>query len=83
MAARIRTSEPMCEEEVRTMLNRSNNSIYFTTWTEHYHLGMRLRVTFPYTSAIDLYSSERGAEVVRIDRLTDGRLGISVRILLP
>jgi hypothetical protein len=65
------------------MLNRSNNSIYFTTWTEHYHLGMQLRVTFPYTSTVDLYSSERGAEVVRIDRLTDGRLGIAVRILLP
>jgi hypothetical protein len=82
MSARIRPSDPRREEEVRTTLNRSHYGLYFTTWAEHYHVGMHLRVTFPYTSSVDLCNSEQVATVVRIDRLEDGRLGIALRILL-
>jgi hypothetical protein len=83
MPARIRPSDPRREEEVRSTLNRSHYGLYFATWTEHYYMGMRLNVTVPYSSAVDLCNSEQVAEIVRIERLTDGRLGIAVRILLP
>jgi hypothetical protein len=81
MPARVRTSNPAHEDEVRTSVNRSDQGIYFTTWNEHYCVGMSLGITFPYSSAIELYSSERKAEVVRIEKLTDGRLGIAVKML--
>jgi hypothetical protein len=81
LSARIRPSDPRREEEVRTTLNRSPCGLYFTTWTEHYYVGMHLRVTFPYSSSVDLCNSEQVATIARIDRLKDGRLGIAVRIL--
>jgi hypothetical protein len=80
MPARVRTSNPAHEDEVRTSVNRSDQGIYFTTWNE-LTVGMSLGITFPYSSAIELNSSERKAEVVRIDKLTDGRLGIAVKML--
>ena len=83
MSARIRPSDPRFEEEVTTTLNRSRQGLYFTTWAEHYHLGMHLHVTFPYSSSVDLCNCEQMANVTRIDRLQDGRLGIAVQILLP
>jgi hypothetical protein len=81
MPARVRTSNPPYEDEVRTSVNRSDQGIYFTTWNEHYCVGMSLGITVPYSSAIELNSSEREAEVVRIEKLTDGRLGIAANML--
>ena len=83
MSARIRPSDPKFEEEVTTTLNRSRHGLYFTTWAEHYYLGMHLHVTFPYSSSVDLCNYEQRATVARIDRLHDGRLGIAVQMLLP
>jgi len=81
LPARVRPSDPKYKEEVRTTLNTSRDGLYFTTWTEHYYVGMRVRATFPYAS-VDVCNSEYLGEVMRIDRLEDGSLGIAVRIHL-
>jgi hypothetical protein len=78
---RVRPWDPKYREEVPTTLNTSRDGLYFTTSAEHYYVGMRVRVTFPY-AALDPCNCEYSGEVVRIDRLEDGRLGIAVRILL-
>lgn len=77
-SARIRPLDARFEEEVRTTLNASSDDLYFTSWAEHYVVGMVVGVTFPFTS-VELRNSEYEAEVVRVDRLRDGRIGIAVR----
>ncbi len=79
--ARVRPADPQYKEEVRTTLNATRDGLYFTTWAEHYYVGMRVCATFPYAS-VDVCNSEYLGEVVRIGRLEDGSLGIAVRILL-
>jgi hypothetical protein len=78
--ARVRPWGPKYEEEVRTTLNSSRDGLYFTTWSEHYHLNMSVSVIFPYASVV-LSHSEHFGRIVRIERLTDGRLGIAVQFL--
>src|SRR5947209_5315458 len=68
-------------EEVRTTLNVSRDGLYFTTSLEHYRVGMLTAVTFPYSPADPVKMEEIG-EVVRVERLGDGRTGIAVRFLL-
>jgi PilZ domain-containing protein len=78
---RVRPVDPNYKEEVQTTLNASRNGLYFTTPAEHYYVGMLVRVTFPYVG-LDPCHSEYSGEVVRIEKLQDGRFGIAVRILL-
>ena len=78
---RVRPSDPRYQEEVQTTLNASRDGLYFATGAEHYYLGMHVRVVFPY-AANDLCHMELLGEVVRIERLADGRRGIAVRIVL-
>ena len=78
---RVRPSDPRYQEEVQTTLNASRDGLYFATGAEHYYLGMRVCVTFPYASN-DLCNMELLGEVVRIERLADGRRGIAVRMML-
>ncbi len=68
-------------EEVRNTLNVSRDGLYFTTSLEHYRVGMLTAVTFPY-SPVDPVKTEEMGEVVRVERLGDGRTGIAVRFLL-
>ncbi len=63
-------------EEVRTTLNVSRDGLYFTTSLEHYRVGMLTAVTFPYSPADPVKMEEIG-EVVRVERLGDGRTGIA------
>jgi hypothetical protein len=78
---RVRPSDPKYQDEVRNTLNVSRNGLYFSTWAEHYYIGMSLGVTFPYAS-VDLGNGESVGRIVRIERLNDGRFGIAVQILL-
>ncbi len=78
---RVRPVDPNYKEEVQTTLNASRTGLYFTTQAKHYYLGMLVRVTFPY-AGLDPCHSEYSGEVVRIEKLGDGRFGIAVRILL-
>ena len=79
---RLRPLDPKYQEEVRATLNASRDGLYFSTWAEHYQIGMRLRVTFPYAS-VDFCNLEYEGEVLRIDQLEDSRRGVAIRIRSP
>jgi hypothetical protein len=78
---RLRPTDTFYTEEVQTTLTVSRDGLYFTTALNHYHVRMRVRVTFPYHPS-DPVSTEYVAEVVRVERLNDGRFGVAVRFLL-
>lgn len=77
---RVRPSEPRDDhfEDLPISVNASKHGIYFTSKRTNYYKGMRVFVTFPYTSAHDPMNSEYLAEVVRIDTLPNGKFGIAV-----
>jgi|SRR5271165_5472563 len=77
---RVRPSEPRDDhfEDLPVSVNASKHGIYFTTKRSSYYKGMRVFVTFPYTSAHDPMNSEYLAEVVRIDTMPNGKFGIAV-----
>lgn len=72
---RIRHLDSSHDEEVGTMTDLSRDGLYFIARSHHYRVGMGLRLSFPKTS------SECTCEVVRIEQLPNGRLGVGVRIL--
>jgi PilZ domain len=83
LAARVRPVDPshgnFCD--VLFTINASRQGLYLVTTSEHYHRGMRLRVTFPYDSAHDSgTTSEENAEVTRIERIGDSRFGVAVQL---
>ena len=77
---RVRPSEPRDDhfEDLPTSVNASKHGIYFLSRRSNYYKGMRVFVTFPYTSAHDPMTSEYLAEVVRIDTLPKDKFGIAV-----
>ena len=77
---RVRPSEPRDDhfEDLPNSVNASKHGIYFTTKRSSYYKGMRVFVTFPYTSAHDPMSSEYLAEVVRVDALANNKYGVAV-----
>jgi hypothetical protein len=77
---RVRPSEPRDDhfEDLPTSVNASKHGIYFTSRQSTYYKGMRVFVTFPYTSAHDPMNSEYLAEVVRVDALANKKFGIAV-----
>ena len=77
---RVRPSEPRDEhfEDLPISVNASKHGIYFVSRRPNYYKGMRVFVTFPYTSAHDPMTSEYLAEVVRIDTLPKDKFGIAV-----
>jgi hypothetical protein len=77
---RVRPSEPRDDhfEDLPNSVNASKHGIYFVSKRSTYYKGMRVFVTFPYTSAHDPMNSEYLAEVVRIDILPNNKFGIAV-----
>ncbi|HWN25317.1 MAG TPA: hypothetical protein VNN16_09405 [Candidatus Sulfotelmatobacter sp.] len=77
---RVRPSEPRDDhfEDLPNSVNASKHGIYFVSKRTNYYKGMRVFVTFPYTSAHDPMNSEYLAEVVRIDTLPNGKFGVAV-----
>jgi hypothetical protein len=77
---RVRPSEPRDDhfEDLPTSVNASKHGIYFVSRCSNYYKGMRVFVTFPYTSAHDPMTSEYLAEVVRIDTLPKDKFGVAV-----
>lgn len=77
---RVRPSEPRDDhfEDLPTSVNASKYGIYFTSKKPNYYKGMRVFVTFPYTTAHDPMNSDYLAEVVRIDHMPNGKFGIAV-----
>ena len=77
---RVRPSDPNDEhfEDIPISINASKEGIYFHTRRPNYYKGMRLFVTFPYSSPYDPMNCEYVAEVVRVENLANGRFGVAV-----
>lgn len=80
--ARVRPSEPRDEhfEDLPISVNASKEGIYFTTRRNSYYKGMRVFVTFPYSSPHDPMNCEYVAEVVRVEELPQGKFGVAVHL---
>ena len=63
------------DEELGTLTNLTRDGLNFIARSSHYQVGMELRLTLPYSG------SECTGEVVHIQQLDNGRLGVEVRIL--
>ena len=77
---RVRPSEPRDDhfEDLPVSANASKHGIYFVSRRSGYYKGMRVFVTFPYTSPHDPMNCEYLAEVVRIEKLPKDRFGVAV-----
>jgi hypothetical protein len=79
---RVRPSEPRDDhfEDLPISINASKEGIYFHTRRPNYYKGMRVFVTFPFTSAHDPMNCEYVAEVVRVETLPNGRFGVALHL---
>ncbi|GAC1625903.1 MAG: hypothetical protein PVS2B2_21630 [Candidatus Acidiferrum sp.] len=79
---RVRPSEPRDEhfEDLSISVNASKDGVYFQTRRDSYYKGMRVFVTFPFSSLHDPMNCEYVAEVVRVDALPKGKFGIAVHL---
>jgi hypothetical protein len=77
---RVRPSEPRDDhfEDLPVSANASKHGIYFVSRRSNYYKGMRVFVTFPYSSPHDPMNCEYLAEVVRIEKLPKDRFGVAV-----
>ena len=80
---RARPSQPSLEEfdEVLVTVNSSRDGCYFITGSVHYKKHLRLFVTLPYSDVPGAINRDYVGEIVRVDDLTDGRMGIAVNLL--
>jgi len=81
---RVRPSEPRDEhfEDLPVSINASKEGIYFQTRRDNYYKGMRVFVTFPFTSPHDPMNCEYVAEVVRVENLPNNRFGVALHLLM-
>ena len=81
---RVRPSEPRDEhfEDLPVSVNASKEGIYFMTRQKTYYKGMRVFVTFPFSSPHDPMNCEYVAEVVRVENLPNGKFGVAVNLLM-
>ncbi|MGH9743914.1 MAG: PilZ domain-containing protein [Candidatus Acidiferrum sp.] len=79
---RVRPSEPRDDhfEDLPISINASKEGIYFTTRLHSYYPGMRVFVTFPYSSPHDPMNCEYVAQVVRVEKLENGKTGVAVHL---
>ena len=79
---RVRPSDPNDDhfEDTPVSVNASKEGIYFTTRRNTYDKGMRVFVTFPFTSAHDPMNCEYVAEVVRVESLPNSKTGVAVHL---
>jgi len=79
---RVRPSEPRDDhfEDIPISVNASKSGIYFTTRLKSYYPGMRVFVTFPYSSPHDPMNCEYVAQVVRVEKLENGKTGVAVNL---
>jgi hypothetical protein len=81
---RVRPSEPRDEhfEDMPVSINASKEGIYFHTRRSNYYKGMRVFVTFPFSSAHDPMNCEYVAEVVRVEPLPNARFGVALHLIM-
>jgi hypothetical protein len=80
----VRPSEPRDDhfEDRPVSVNASREGIYFLTRKEAYYTGMRVFVTFPYSSPNDPMNCEYVAQVVRLEKLANGKFGVALNLLM-
>lgn len=81
---RIRPSDPERDnfEDLRGSMSVSRTGVYFQTSEANYELGMRLFVTMPYSQGAMAMSHEYLAEVVRVEPMSNGMIGIGFKMLM-
>jgi PilZ domain len=81
---RVRPSEPRDEhfEDLPISINASKEGIFFQTRRSGYYKGMRVFVTFPFSSQHDPMNCEYVAEVVRVEDLPNNRYGVALHLLM-
>ena len=79
---RVRPSDPNDDhfEDLPVSVNASKDGIYFTSRLASYYPGMRVFVTFPFTSAHDPMNCEYVAQVLRVEKLPNGKFGVAVNL---
>ena len=79
---RVRPSDPNDDhfEDLPVSVNASKDGIYFTSRLASYYPGMRVFVTFPFTAAHDPMNCEYVAQVLRVEKLPNGRFGVAVNL---
>ena len=79
---RVRPSDPKDEhfEDLPVSVNASKEGIYFTSRRSSYYMGMRVFVTFPFSSPHDPMNCEYVAEVVRVEELPHAKFGVAVSL---
>lgn len=79
---RVRPSDPKDDhfEDLPVSVNASKDGIYFTSRRKSYYKGMRVFVTFPFSSPHDPMNSEYVAEVVRVEEMPNGKTGVAVHL---
>jgi hypothetical protein len=78
----IRPFDSSLPPEYCTILNGSQDGLYFSTEASHYVLGMSVYVTTDFQPDSPLNSTFVGV-VVRIDKLESDTLGIAIHVLSP
>jgi hypothetical protein len=80
---RVRPSDPRDDhfEDIPTSVNASKEGIFFVSRKANYYKGMRVFVTFPFSSAHDPMNCEYVAEVVRVENLPNNKFGVAVHLL--
>jgi hypothetical protein len=79
---RVRPSEPRDNhfEDLAVSVNASREGIYFVSRLWSYYPGMRVFVTFPFNSLHDPMNCEYLAQVLRVEKLPNGKSGIAIHL---
>jgi len=79
---RVRPSEPRDDhfEDLPVSVNASKEGIYFVSRLSSYYPGMRVFVTFPFSSPHDPMNCDYVAQVLRVEKLPNGKFGIAVHL---
>ena len=81
---RVRPSDPKDDhfEDLPVSANASKHGIYFVSRCANYYKGMRVFVTFPFSSQHDPMNCEYLAEVVRFEKLPNNKFGVAIDLKL-
>ena len=81
---RVRPSGPRDEhfDDMPVSVNASKDGIYFVSRKTNYYKGMRVFVTFPFSSGHDPMNCEYVAEVVRVEELPNTKFGVALHLLM-
>jgi hypothetical protein len=75
---RVRAAAGGSVDELSHSQNVSRSGLYFLTRSLSYKPQMALKVTYPYWTEPGAINREYRAKVLRLDRMTDGSLGVAI-----